>query len=160
MGLACIPRDKNVNSATMYMLKTAPLDFAGAISERYSGATTVRPPAPRPPHIRAKSINPSMPEENICISSPLIHVRVNICQERSLPSLSQIATARKAPNAAPRTPKDEMLAFLSASPLGLSFHRDDSRPKSRWKDLSPMEALKPPSSYPNPLRKQKPPSGK
>jgi hypothetical protein len=53
-----LPSVKKVNRTTMYKLTISPRFFAVAISARNKGAVTVRHPAPRPPKILAKSMNP------------------------------------------------------------------------------------------------------
>lgn len=133
---------------TMYMLTTIPRDRAGAISERYSGATTVSPPAPRPAQMRAKSISPRIPEEKTCIRAPVIHRATKNCQARRRPRRSFRPSEMMEPKAAPRTPNDEMLALRSARPDALPCQRLGSRPKSCLNEDRPVEALKPPSSYP------------
>jgi hypothetical protein len=50
--------------------------LVGAISDRKSGAMTVRPPAPRPPHILANKRKLKMPEENTCIKIPLAQMMI------------------------------------------------------------------------------------
>jgi len=50
----CLPRDRKLSNMTMKMLMAMPRDFVGAISLRYSGATTVSPPMPNPDQMRAK----------------------------------------------------------------------------------------------------------
>ena len=94
----------------MYMLTITPRDFAGAISDRYRGATTVRPLAPRLPQILVKSIRPSMPDEKICIRIPEAQVRTNNGQHRGRPSRSIKVRAIRDPKAAPRTPNNDILA--------------------------------------------------
>lgn len=79
---------------------------------------------------------------------PDIHTVTKSCQVRSLPSLSVSIIATRDPKAAPRTPKDEILAFLLARPDASPCQRSGRRPKSALKEVRPMEALKPPSSYP------------
>lgn len=128
------------------MLTMAPLDTAGAISDRYSGATTVRPPEPSPPQMRAKSIKPRIPEEKTCMNVPVAQSRMKTCHDRSRPILSVRTRARREPNAAPRTPNEDILAFRSAMPLGLSFQSSGSSLKSCLKESKPTEALNPPSS--------------
>lgn len=130
------------------MLTTMPRLFAGATSDRYKGATTVRPPAPSPPQIRAKSMSPRMPEEKVCRRLPVIQMIMDSCQQRRRPRRSHTARIMRAPIAAPSTPKDEMLAFRSARPLALPGHCDVLRPKSFLKAGSDVEEEKPPSSYP------------
>lgn len=46
----------------------------------------------------------------------------------------------RVPNAAPNTPKDEMLAVRLARPDGSPFHSDAFRSKSFLKDWSEIEA--------------------
>lgn len=77
---------------------------------------------------------------------PLAQSAMNSCQDRRRPSLSVRVRAIKDPNAAPRTPNEEMLAVRLARPEGLFFHREAVRSKSFLKDFKPMEALNPPSS--------------
>jgi hypothetical protein len=77
---------------------------------------------------------------------PDIHTTTKSCQVWSLPSLSVSIKATRDPNAAPRTPKDEMLAFLLARPDSSPSQRFGRRPKSALKDARSTEALKPPSS--------------
>jgi len=60
----------------MYILTIMPLVFAGAISDRNSGDITVRPPAPRPPHILAKRRKGKIPEEKTCMRIPVAHTRM------------------------------------------------------------------------------------
>jgi len=128
------------------MLTTIPRLFAGAISDRNKGAVTVKPPAPTPLKILAPSIRPYMPEESICITRPEAHVRTKSRQHLSRPSRSVKTRDSREPKAAPRTPKEEILAFRSANPDGLSTQLAGMRLKSFLKDFNPTEALKPPSS--------------
>lgn len=112
----------------MYMLVTIPLDFVGAISDRKSGEMTVRPPAPRPPQILAKRRNPKIPDEKTCMSMPLAHTNSAILYDHSLPTLSLRKKAMMAPNAAPSTPKELILAVRLASPVALPTQRFLFRP--------------------------------
>ena len=50
------------------------------------------------------------------------------------------------PKAAPRTPKEEMLARREARAEGSCVQFEGSRLKSSLKEVRPIEALKPPSS--------------
>jgi len=130
------------------MLTTIPRLFAGAISDRNNGAVTVKPPAPTPLKILALSSRAYMPEDNTCTIRPEAHVRTKRRQHLSRPSRSDKARDNREPKAAPRTPKEDMLAFRSAKPDGLSTQLAGMRLKSCLKDFKPTEALKPPSSYP------------
>ena len=123
-----------------------PRDLAGAISARYSGPTTVSPPAPIPLTIREKIRRPKIPDEKMIIKSPIAHVMVKSCQDRRRPNLSARLREIKAPKAAPRIPVDVILALRLARPDGLSFQFDVRRLKSCSNDFNVIEALNPPSS--------------
>lgn len=125
---------RKVSKMTMYIDTTVPRDLLGAISERYSGATTVKPPAPKPLHNLENSRNLRMPEEKVVMSMPVIQRTAKACHVRSRPMRSVMAMAMRAPMAAPSTPKDEMLALRDASSSLLPFHCDLVRPKSRRKE--------------------------
>jgi hypothetical protein len=98
-----------------------PRVFAGAISDKKSGDTTVNAPAPSPLNTLENKRKPKIPEENICMSNPAAHTRIEHLKDHSLPSLSLQKKAIKAPKAAPRTPNDVMLAVLLARPVGSCF---------------------------------------
>lgn len=145
-NMVSIPSIRTVRRTTMYMDTTLPLDEAGAISLRKSGATTVSPPAPRPPHMREKSSRPVTPEEKVVMRNPVIHQAMKSCQVRRRPRRSVRARAKTAPMAAPRTPKEEMLALRSARAEALPCHWSSVRPKSWRKEGRPLAPAKPPSS--------------
>lgn len=103
------------------MLTVIPRVFAGAISDRNKGETTVKAPAPRPLHILENRRKPKIPDENTCMSNPDAQTRIEQRKDHSLPSLSLQKKAISAPKAAPRTPNDVVLAVLLASPVGSCF---------------------------------------
>ena len=98
-----------------------PRVFAGAITDKKSGDTTVKAPAPRPLNILENNRKPKIPDENTCINSPTAHTRIEHLKDHSLPSLSLQKKAIKAPKAAPSTPNDVILAVLLAKPVGSCF---------------------------------------
>lgn len=96
--------------------------LAGATSDRYNGVTTVSPPAPRPPQIRANNKNPYIPDANACIKKPLMYTSVRACQLLNRPIRSVMASASREPKQAPRTPREVISAFLLARPEASSVH--------------------------------------
>jgi hypothetical protein len=98
-----------------------PRVFAGAISDKKSGDTTVSAPAPSPLNILENKRKLKIPVEKTCMSKPAAQTRMAHLKDHSLPSLSLQKKAIKAPKAAPRTPKDVMLAVLLAKPVGSCF---------------------------------------
>ena len=98
-----------------------PRVFAGAISDKKSGDTTVNAPAPSPLKILENKRKPKIPEEKTCMSNPTAHTRIEHLKDHNLPSLSLQKKAIRAPKAAPRTPNDVMLAVLLAKPVGSCF---------------------------------------
>jgi hypothetical protein len=130
----------------MYRLTINPRFLAVAISARKRGAVTVKHPAPRPPKILAKRIKPYMPEEKICMRIPMAHTRIasRYVFRRPIRSLRKMAMSE--PNAAPRTPKEEMFPVRSASADSRPFHNALPSPKSSTKEGSLMLAENPPSS--------------
>lgn len=103
------------------MLTVMPRVFAGAISDKNSGDTTVNAPAPSPLKILENRRKPKIPDEKTCMSNPAAHTRIEHLKDHSLPSLSLQKKAIRAPKAAPRTPNDVMLAVLLARPVGSCF---------------------------------------
>lgn len=104
-----------------------PRVFAGAISDRKSGETIVKAPAPNPLNILENKRKPKIPEENTCMSSPTAHTRIEHRKDQSLPSLLLPKKAIKAPKAAPSTPNDVMFAVRLARPVGSCFQCDLTR---------------------------------
>lgn len=140
------PNMRKDSKNTIYTDTTIPRVLDRAISVRYRGATTVRPPAPRPENSRENSSKPKIPDEKVVIKKPVIQIAIKICHVRRRPSLSVMPKARMAPNAAPRTPNDVILAFVATSSLFLPSHCLPKRPRSYRKDGMSATAAKPPSS--------------
>jgi len=141
-----LPSVKKVNRTTMYRLTISPRFFAVAISARNRGAVTVKHPAPSPPKILAKSMNPYMPDEKICIKMPVPQMPMASWYVLRRPIRSLRKMAMSEPKAAPSTPKEEMFALRSARAVARPTQFALPRSKSSTKDVSLVLAEKPPSS--------------
>lgn len=127
----------------MYTLTANPLVLAGAIksvskvsrtlsknspiSDKYSGAMTVKAPVPSPLHILANSNNPYIPVEKTWTTNPVAHTTTATRQEYNRPKRSFSCKVNRAPNAAPSTLNEVILALRSAKLAGSFFQCDGSR---------------------------------
>lgn len=110
-----LPIARKASRNTMYNPTTRPLVLAGAISVKYSGAVTVRAPAPNPPHMRLNKSSPYIPDANTWINVPVAHTTHAKRHATKRPSRSLRSRTNSAPSAAPSTLKEEMFAFRFAS---------------------------------------------
>lgn len=99
-----------------------------AISVRYRGDTTVKPPAPRPDNSRENSRSPSIPDAKIVMKKPVIQIAIKVCHVRRRPIRSVMAKATMAPKAAPNTPNDVILALVEMSSSLVPPHSLRERP--------------------------------
>jgi hypothetical protein len=109
------PMARKASKNTMYIPTTRPLVLAGAISVKYNGAVTVRPPAPNPAHMRLNKSSPYIPDANTWINVPVAQTMHASRHATRRPSRSLRSRTIRAPNAAPSTLKEEMFALRLAS---------------------------------------------